>query len=360
MLGYAGPNTGFPVISAAQQPDSTARWLARALGNRVPTPHSASVPVAAGTITEYALPEPQDLPHDVAVDSTGQVVVTGMFSHTMYTLDTLSGTFTSVPIPVDKANPRAVDIDSRGRWWAVLGGPGQVARFDGRRWTMFETGMYAHSIALDSTGSAWVNGHFSRDPEVLAQVTPSGEVRRVELPAHPQLARVPGGPIPYELRAAPDGTIWMSELQGNRMVSYDPRSGAKAAFELPAPFSGPRRFDIDRQGALWIPAYAGGALIRLDPATRRFTEIRLPVPDALPYVARIDHETGTIWIGTGGADALFAFDPRAGRFRMVELPTRGALVRHLAIDPRSHDVWLAYGESPGKPSARIARFRPTP
>ncbi len=358
MLGYAGPTTGFPVISAAQVPAATARWLAVSLGERAPVAAPAAPREVSGEVTEYLLPGPQDLPHDVAVDSAGQVVVTGMFTHAMYVLDSTSGTFSTVPISVESANPRALEIDRSGRWWAVLGNPGLVARYDGTSWVTFEVGMYAHSIALDSTGSAWVNGHFTRDPEVIAQIRPDGSVRRVELPLHPELGKAPGGPIPYEIRAAPNGTIWMSELQGNRLISLDPATGKSAAYDLPTPFSGPRRFDIDREGVLWIPAYSAGSLVRFDPGTGAFREYPLPMRDALPYVARIDHGTGTVWIGTGAADALVAFTPATGEFRVAPLPSRGALVRHLSIDPRNHDVWLAYGESPGKLSARIARFRP--
>ena len=358
MLGYAGPTTGFPVISSAQEPAAAARWLTASLGARSPgAAEAAPLGSIPGEVTEFLVPGPQDLPHDVAVDASGRVVVTGMFTHAMYVLDPAAGTFSSVDIPVEKANPRALEIDGAGRWWAVLGNPGQVARYDGRSWATFDVGMYAHSIAIDSSGSAWVNGHFTRDPEIIAQVRADGSVRKVELPLHPAMGKAPGGPIPYEIRAAPNGTIWMSELQGNRIVSYEPSTGVAAAYDMPSAHSGPRRFDIDSSGVLWIPAYSAGSLVRFDPRTREFREFPLPIRDALPYVVRIDHGTGTVWIGTGAADALLAFTPAGERFRMVPLPSRGALVRHLAIDPRTHDVWLAYGESPGKLTARIARFR---
>ncbi|HEX6644946.1 MAG TPA: hypothetical protein VF037_09715, partial [Gemmatimonadales bacterium] len=88
-------------------------------------------------------------------------------------------------------------------------------------------------------------------------------------------------------------------------------------------------------------------------------EIELPVEASAPYVVRMGRD-GEVWIGTGAADALFRYDPRTGAFETIPLPTRGALVRHLAVDPRTGDVWLAYGESPGKAPARIARFRRGP
>ena len=114
---------------------------------------------------------------------------------------------------------------------------------------------------------------------------------------------------------------------------------------------------MDAKGILWIPAYAAGRLVRLDPTTGRFTEIPLPMPDALPYVVRADPRDGALWIGTGAADVVFRYHPRSGRFDTYALGTRGAMIRHLAIDPARNAVWLAYGASPGIP-ARIARLVP--
>lgn len=354
MLGFAGPESGFPVISSAQHADSTAAWLARSLGSRRA---EGPAPAADARVTEFLFPAAQDLPHDLAIDSTGQVIVTGMFTGAMYVLDPASGVFTSVAIPVERANPRAVELDREGRWWVVLGNPQQLARFDGMTWATFDVGVYAHSVALDSVGGAWVNGHFTRQPELLVGIDRDGSVSRVSLPEHPTLADRPGGPVPYELRTGPDGRIWMSELQGNRLIAHDPSTGTSKVFELPRPASGPRRFDVGADGIVWIPAYGAGTLVRLDPATGAFQEIALPVADAAPYVVRVD-SAGGVWIGAGAADALFRYDPATEAFETVPLPSRGALVRHLAIDRRTGDIWLAYGESPGKSAARIARFRP--
>ena len=111
---------------------------------------------------------------------------------------------------------------------------------------------------------------------------------------------------------------------------------------------------MDGNGILWIPAYSANLLVRLDPATGKFTEIPLPMKDALPYVARVDPRDGAVWVGTAAADVLLRYDPRSSRFDTFPLSSQGALVRHLAVDPRNGAVWLAYGASPGI-SARIAR-----
>ena len=372
MLRYAGATTGFPVISAHREPRPTAEWLARHLATDGPAARPAvPAPTAARTrsdgppprnartavITEYELPVPHDLPHDVAVLHDGRLVITGMMTHQLYLLDPASGTITTKRFPVERANPRAIEIDGRGDWWVLLGAPHQVARYqpDSDQWTVWKIGMYPHSVALDSAGGAWFNGHFTRAPELIGHIGPdTGAARIVELPLHPTMARQPGGPIPYELRLAPDGRVWTSELQGNRIIAHTPGTSNFEVFEMPLSHSGPRRFDIDRRGLLWIPAYSANALVRLDPATRKFTSYPLPVPDAVPYVARVDSRTGRVWVGNAAADVVLAFDPATRRWEAFPLPSRGALVRHLAIDSRSGAVWLAYGASPGI-AARVAR-----
>jgi virginiamycin B lyase len=149
----------------------------------------------------------------------------------------------------------------------------------------------------------------------------------------------------------------MSELQGNRMIAFDPRTKESRVYDMPVTWSGPRRFDVAPDGVLWIPAYSSNQLIRLDPATGLTKTYALPQADAVPYVVRIDQTTNQVWIGTSAGDALLRFDPRNERFFVYPLPSRGALVRHMTIDPRNHDVWLAYGASPATIPARVARVR---
>jgi virginiamycin B lyase len=287
------------------------------------------------------------------------VVITGMFSHRLFRLNPESGALAEIAIPVEGANPRAIDRDASGHTWVVLGQPERLAMMEAdTQWRSWEVGVYPHSLAVARDGKVWFNGHFTREPELIGYVDPARDtVVTYEVPPHPTMAKGPAGPIPYEIRAAPDGRIWLGELQGNRLVSLDPSSGRFRTYTMPTPHSGPRRFDVDAGGVLWIPAYAANLLVRLDPATGKFTEIPLPTEDALPYVARVDPRDGAVWLGTAAADVLMRYRPAAGRFDVYPLPSRGALVRHLAVDPKSGAVWLAYGQSPGIP-ARIARVLP--
>jgi streptogramin lyase len=359
MLGFAGASTGFPVIAHGRNSAETALWLMQHAA-RDPEAAAGDGKVITGAVTEFEMPVGQDLPHDVALAADGGIVVTGMFSHRLFRLDPATGRTDEIAIPVPNANPRAIEVAANGDWWVVLGQPRALARYrpSTREWETFPMGFYAHSVALDSAGRAFANGHFTRDPELLRWVTPAGAVDSVVLPRHPTMGSSPGGPVPYEIRAAPDGKIWMSELQGSRLISFDPRSRAVRAVDMPREYSGPRRFDIDREGILWIPSYATNELVRYDPRSNAFTSVALPVADAVPYVVRVDPTTSRVWIGNSAADEIFAYDPAGKRFTRYALPSRGALVRHLAVNPKTQEVWIAYGASPGRLSSRIARLTP--
>ena len=315
MLGYAGARTSFPVIAADRDPEGTADWLVRHLGSG--TVKQPDLPrESPAELTEFLMPEPGDLPHDVAVEPSGTVLITGMFTHRLYRLDPKTGRFSEIAIPVEKANPRAIDIDSLGRTWVVLGMPNKLAVLGpDPSWRSFDVGMYPHSLAIGRAGKVWFNGHFTRNPELIGSVDAgSGKVATHVVPPHPKLAQTPGGPIPYEIRTGPDGRVWGSELIGNRIFAYTPETGKFEVFPLPTPHSGPRRFDLDTRGIVWIPAYSANLLVRLDPSTRQFTEIPMPIRDAAPYVVRADPRNGALWIGTGAADVLLRYDPANGSF----------------------------------------------
>jgi len=362
MLAFAGATTSFPIMSPGRDPRRTAEWLVATLGEGAPpTLRPAPPPLTAAgpgraRITEFDLPDANDLPHDVAVAADGRVVVTGMSSHRMYVLDPATATFTAAEIPVESANPRAVEIDSAGTWWVLLGSPQRLARFTPATgaWTTWALGMYPHSLGRDGTGRVWFNGHFTKNPELLGSVDPAtGTVSTVPVPTPPMPDG--GSTIPYELRVAPDGAVWVSQLAGNRLVRFTPATGRFTFHTLPSPHAGPRRFDFDAEGNVWVPEYAANKLARFDPRSERFKEFEFPLSDALPYVVRVDRARGVVWIATAAADAVARFDPRSGRFTVFPLPTRGALIRHLDIDARTGAVWGAYSPAPAR-APRIVRI----
>lgn len=352
MLSFSGAASAFPIMAPSREAGPTADWLLASLEGARPSPTAPRSPPHGYTVTEFPLPR-SDLPHDVAVDPRGRVVATGMLTGVLYVLDPATGVFEQESLP--QPGPRAIEIDDRGAATVVFGDPQAIGRRTaGGSWSVWPVGMYPHEAAIDGRGRIWFNGHFTKEPELLGYIDPtSGEVRTFEIPVPPMPDG--GSTIPYGLRAAPDGSIWMTELVGGRLVKFDPVTEEFEIHALPTPYSGPRRLDIAPDGVVWVPEFTTNRLARFDPVTKRFTEYELPVPDALPYVARVASD-GSVWVGTAGADLVARFDPAQETFVLVPLPTVGSLIRHLDVDARTGEVWGATGDFPPR-SPRIFRIR---
>jgi virginiamycin B lyase len=350
MLAFAGAHTSFPVMAPSRDAGETADWLTTHLGDAQPIPALALPEVETDPsvrFTEYDLPAPQDLPHDLVLDPEGRLVITGQLSGLMYVLDPETGAFSQRSIPVPNANPRALSVDAYGIWWVLLGGPEQIARFDPavEAWETWPIGMHPHSIVREEDGRIWFNGHFSKSPEQIGVLDPAtGDVTTYDVPSTPMPDG--GSTIPYGLRRGPDGMIWGTQLVGNRLMRFDPATERFTLYDLPTSYSGPRRLDVAPDGTVWIPQYAAGKLARFDPATETFREYDLPIDDALPYIVRVDAERGWVWIATSGADALLRFFPDEERFTVHPLPTPRSIVRHLDLDPATGTLWLSYGNFP--------------
>ena len=370
MLQFGGVAGQTPLISPERNAAATAEWLAANLAGPPEARPGFAVPPGA-EITPFDFPEAGDLPHDVAVDDDGRIVVTGMFTHQMMRLDPAAaggaGSWEAIPIPLAGANPRAIEIDDEGRWWVLLGTPGKIARYDpsadtangagaADAWKTWDIGMYGHSIRLDGQGGVWFNGHFTRYPSIIGVLDSGTErVETFEIPDRPDPQA--DHPMPYGLRVAPDGRVWGTELRGNRLFAFSPDTETTEVFLMPEPLSGPRRPAVDPAGRIWIPEFSGNRLTRFDPAAEEFDSWELPVPDALPYVAEYDRGRGIVWLGTAAADVVFSFDPVTETFTAYPMPHEGALIRHLVVDEQRGDVWAAYGAFPGIPP-RIVRIRP--
>lgn len=346
MHGYYGPRSGFPIIGPMDIPQ-TAAWLAQYLTEDAIPPQPLPIAPEAQDmrLTEYDFPGVG--PHDLVLDANGQVIVTGMFSDDMYSLDPVTGEFTRYDLPAN-ANPRAVEIDAQGAWWIAFGNPHQVARFDPQteELSTHSIGMYAHSVAIDADGNVWANGHFKANPGQVVRIDArDGTVQRFNIPDN-NTSDLTGLPISYDLRVDANNVVWGSDLNWNRIYKLEPRTGEVIHYELPESASGPRRFDFDAAGNLWIPEFSGGRLAKFDPSRATFTEWATPTKNAEPYVVKIDKQRNRVWIGYAAANRVARFDPVTEAFIEYPLPTPFALIRHMAIDEATGDVWFSYHHVP--------------
>ena len=155
---------------------------------------------------------------------------------------------------------------------------------------------------------------------------PSGSVREWPVPT-PRFARDPA--------IAPDGSVFIAVMSGNRVAHFDPRSETFREWDLP-PGHRPHGLLVDRNGIVWTTGNGNGTIGRLDPATGTITEFRTPSGGGGPHTLIISDDQRTIWFTLQAGNKVGRLDTASGA--ITEYPSSGGPYG-LALD-REGKVWF--------------------
>lgn len=159
--------------------------------------------------------------------------------------------------------------------------------------------------------------------------------------AHPDLAgKVTEWPVPTPRFArdpapAPDGSIYISVMSGNKVARFDPKTRTFKEWELP-PGHRPHGVLVDRQGIVWTTGNGDGTIGRLDPATGKVTEFKTPSGGGGPHTLVISDDGVTIWFTLQSGDKIGRLDTKTGT--ITEYNTSGGPYG-IALD-KSGNVWF--------------------
>ncbi len=158
--------------------------------------------------------------------------------------------------------------------------------------------------------AAWAGGsNYGIAPGVRAELV--GKVTEWPVPT-PKFARDPA--------PAPDGSIFISVMSGNKVARFDPRTRTYREWDMPAGHR-PHGVLVDRQGIVWTTGNGNGTIGRLDPATGKVTEFRTPSGGGGPHTLVISEDGGTIWFTMQSGDKVASLDTRTGAIK--EYPISG-------------------------------------
>ncbi len=172
-------------------------------------------------------------------------------------------------------------------------------------------------------------------------------------------------PVPYGIDIAPDGGVWFSQLNENRIGRIDPETLAVEMIETPFPAPRRLRFDAQRHALdpelhdrphrlASIPRRSASKRSRCRPsrsAARRRTR------------SRVEPRTQHVWVCGTNSDTLIRFEPERDASRCIPLPTRVTYTREIDFD-REGRVWTSNSNSPawqiegGQPI--VLRLDPSP
>ena len=125
---------------------------------------------------------------------------------------------------------------------------------------------------------------------------------------------------PYGLSLDKAGNVWFCRMGDNKMGKLDPMTGQMSEVDM-GPRSRPRRVATAPDGMLWVALYGNGKMAKLDPrAMEVVKEYQLPAGDAGPYAVTVDGG-GMVWVNEINTDTVVRFDPKTEQMRVVQLPS---------------------------------------
>ena len=196
--------------------------------------------------------------------------------------------------------------------------------------------------ATVSTAAIAGGSNYGITPGALPQIT--GKVTEYPVPT-PKFARDPA--------PAPDGSIFISVMSGNKVARFDPKAASFRGWDLPAGHR-PHGLLVDKDGIVWTTGNGNGTIGRLDPANGRVTEYKTPSGGGGPHTLVITDDASTIWFTMQSANKIASLDTKTGAVR--EYATSGGPYG-LALDKAGNVWWCRMGENKlGKLDPRSGRM----
>jgi len=159
--------------------------------------------------------------------------------------------------------------------------------------------------------------------------------------ARPNLAgKVTEWPVPTprfarDPAAAPDGSIFIAVMSGNKIARFEPKTKTFKEWDLPSGHR-PHGVLVDKSGIAWSTGNGNGTIGRLDPASGRIVEYKTPSGGGGPHTLIITDDGSTIWFTMQSGDKVASLDTRTGAIK--EFPMPGGPYG-LALD-KAGNVWV--------------------
>ena len=336
-------------------------------------PAAPSGKATMATVTEWDMGR-QDatMVHDIELDEDGMVYAVDMINDAILTLDPKTGERKVISIPggkdpetdgIPRKGPHSIELAPDGSMWMTFALSGQMSKYDpktGEFTTVSSApsprprGAYPHTLRIAPNGVVWYTdagaGVFSLDPSQDNKVT------QYKLPTADQA--VGGGRgesrgrTPYGIAIAPDGMIWYTKLNGNRVGRINPNVEGGDVKEWNPPFRGPRRLHVAPNGIVWVPGFGDGIFASFDPKTEDWKIFELPdAMNQIPYALNIHPTTGEIWICGTMNDTMIRFNPETEEMTEYRMPSRVTYTREVEFG-NDGSIWVCNSNYPVRHTER--------
>jgi len=184
-------------------------------------------------------------------------------------------------------------------------------------------------LALVPIAALAGGSNYGIKPGALPQLV--GKVSEWPVPT-PRFARDPA--------IAPDGSIYIAVMSGNKVARFEPKTQSFKEWDLP-PAHHPHGVLVEPRGIVWTTGNGNSTIGRLDPKTGAIQEYKTPTSGGGPHTLVITDDGGTIWFTMQRGDMIGQLDVKTGK--IVEYPSSGGPYG-LAIDKAGNIWWCRMGD----------------
>jgi len=298
-------------------------------------PPAAAVPQVrlTGKIREWAIPVENSLPHDPAVDPSGNVWLTLQRANQIARFNPKTAQWKLFLSPTQNSGPHGITSDARGIIWYTENSAGKIARLDPATGAILEYATLKatdpHTPIFGPDGALWFTAQQANLIGRLDTETAAIQEYRVPTPN----AR------PYGIVNGPDGALWFCEFGANKLGRIDVKTGAITEFATPLPEERPRRLTVVGQ-MIYFTDFAAGHLGRFDTEHFSFKDWPSPSGDRSEPYGIVADSSGDIWYCEFSANQLVHFSPNSETFQRFTLPSAKSEVRNMVRDSTGR-LWLA-------------------
>ena len=147
---------------------------------------------------------------------------------------------------------------------------------------------------------------------------------------------------PNFIMVARDGMVWFTEMAGNRISQINPANGKYKGYDIPTSASEPHTLVEDDDGNIWFVEFMANKVGRLNPKTGAIREF--PIGSGNPHgIARVGKD---IWYTQGGKfwtkqkyNKVGVLNTASGDFREVIVPPKNS-VPHGMTATSDGTVWF--------------------
>jgi streptogramin lyase len=273
-------------------------------------------------ITQYDMPRPDTVAHDLDLDSAGTVWYTDESRMFFGKMNPKTGAFTEYALPPvppgDLPGARDIQVDRDDNIWfprRIASAAIVVTKFNPKTEEVSTIeGVGTQFMALGPEGKIWA-GWSRIDPKTMKVEATYGWEKSPNIPPGPHRQYVDLTVVNSK------GNPYAPDIGGSYIIGIDAKTGEAKFWQVPTPRSSPRRGRMDPQDRYWFAEYTGDKIGMFDTRTEKFQEWPMLRKYTTPYAVSAPDRNGYVYATSNMSERLMRLDPKTGEIVEYQIPT---------------------------------------